>query len=101
MDGVGARGVRVGKAPELMRQHEVELLVLLELIMRGVLQVASRGELLVERRSVQHLASMVAPRLLVESIVEVLVHILLAIVVPGLGVGVEVVPVDLRDGELL
>ena len=44
---------------------------------------------------------MVAPSFLVETIVKVLVHILLAIVIPRFSVHVEVVFVDFGDGKFL
>lgn len=96
----GASRVWVGEPSKLMRQDKVELLVLLERVLLSTLEVVASSQLLGKCSSFKHFACMVPPRLFIEAVVKVFVHILLAIVVPRLGVCIEVVLVDLRDGEL-
>ena len=92
---VGLWLIRVAKAAKLMGQHEVEPLVLAESILLVVLQISPLRQLLHASDSCKDFSRVIAPGLFVEAIVEVLIHVGLIVVVPGLRLTLKVKLVDL------
>ena len=96
---VGLWLIRVAKAAKLMGQHEVEPLVLAESILLVVLQISPLRQLLHASDSCKDFSRVIAPGLFVEAIVEVLIHVGLIVVVPGLRLTLKVKLVDLGKRE--
>ena len=92
----------ISKASKLVGKDKVHLTILFELVSGKsdlrILQLSYEGH---SPSQIKHISSMVPPSLLVKPIVEVLVHVLLSVFIPGLFVVVEVPFVNFRDLEFL